>query len=130
MKKCLVFVLPVVEVAQDVLEFGEVCFELQAHQEFQGSFVIAREFLKVIDCMFVSDEPHDLNSFSELFPQYSLFNDMLYCFEPVSYPSFFFAHHKAFVPSLTGVIDFTSAALFLSQFLHPLINDLREDGIH
>ena len=118
------------EVAQNVLVFGKVFFELQAHQEFQGDFVIAREFLKVIDCMFVRDEPHDSDSFSELFPQYSLFNYMIYCFEPVSYPSFFFAHHKAFVPSLTGVIDFTSAALFLLQFLHPLINDLRGDGIH
>ena len=48
-------------------------FELQVHQEFQGGFVIAREFLKVIDCMFVRDEPHDSDSFSELFPQYSLF---------------------------------------------------------
>ena len=117
------FVLPVVEVAQDVLVFGEVCFELQLHQEFQGGFVIAREFLKMIDCMFVREEPHDSNSFSVLFPQYSLFNDVFYCFEPVSYPSFFFAHRKAFVPSLT-VVDFTSAALFLSQFLHSLINDL------
>ena len=116
------FVLPVVEVAQNVLVFGKVCFELQVHQKFQGGFVIAREFLKVIDCMFVRDEPHDSDSFSELFSQYSLFNDMFYCHQPVSYPSFFFAHHKAFVPSLTGVINFfTSAALF---------NDLRENGIH
>ena len=92
--------------------------------------MIAREFLNVIDCMFVRDEPHDSDSFSELFPQYSLFNDMFYCFEPVSYPSFFFAHHEAFVPSLAGVVDFTSTALFLSQFLHSKINNLREDGIH
>ena len=77
------FVLPVVEVAQNVLVFGKVCFELQVHQDFQGGFVIAREFLKVIDCMFVRDEPHDSDSFSELFPQYSLFNDMFYCLEPL-----------------------------------------------
>ena len=92
--------------------------------------MIAREFLKVTGCMFVRDEPHDSNSFSELFPQYSLFNGVFYSFEPVTYPSFFVAHHKAFVPSLTGMIDFTSTALFLSQFVHALIHDLRKDGIH
>ena len=122
--------MPVVEVAQNVLVFGQVCFELQVHQEFQGGFVIAREFLKVIVCMIVRDEPHDSDSFPELFPQYSLFNYVFYCFEPVSYPPFFLAHHKAFVSSLTRVIDFTSTALFLSQFLHSLVNNLREDGIH
>ena len=30
--------------------------------------MIAREFLKVIDCMFVRDESHDSDSFPELFP--------------------------------------------------------------
>ena len=124
------FVFPVVDVAQNVLVFGQVCFELQVHQEFQGGFVIAREFLKVIVCMIVRDEPHDSDSFPELFPQYSLVNYVFYCFEPVTYPPFFFAHHKAFVSSLTRVIDFTSTALFLSQFLHSMINNLREDGIH
>ena len=31
--------------------------------------------------------------------------------------------------SLARMIDFTATALFLSQFLHSLINNLREDGI-
>ena len=115
------FVFSVVEGPQNVLVFGHVFFELQAHQEFQGDFVIAREFLKVFDCMLVTDESHDSDSFPELFPQYSLFNYVFYCFKPVTYPPFFFAHHKAFVSSLTRVIDFIPTALFLSQFLHSMI---------
>ena len=93
--------------------------------------MIAREFLKVIVvCMIVRDEPHDSDSFPELFPYYSLFNYVFYCLESVIYPAFFFAHHKAFVSSLARMIDFTATALFLSQFLYALINSLREDGIH
>ena len=124
------FVLPIVEVAQDILIFGEICLEYYVHQEFQGGFAIAREFLKVVVCMIVRDKSHDSNSFPELFPQYSLFNYVLYCFESVTYPAFFVAHHKAVMSSLTTMIDFTAAAIFFSQFLHALINNLREDGIH
>ena len=56
------FFLSVVEVAQHILIFGDAC------PEFQGGFVITREFLKVFDCMFVRDESHDSDSFPELFP--------------------------------------------------------------
>ena len=127
MRKCLVFFLPVVEVAQNVLIFGEVCFK-----SLRSSRVASRslEFLKVIAYMIVRDELHDANSFPELFPQYSLFKYMFYCLESLSYPSFYFGHHQAIMSSLTRMIDLTPAAFFLSQFQHLKINDLREDSIH